>query len=89
MKAARNFPTTISNSRTGEVSNSSNVPIFCSSARRRIVIAGDMKIMKNTAPARKPRTDASEKASDTEATKKNPVIARNAADTTYAIGDAK
>ena len=48
-----------------------------------------MKIMKKTAPARKPRIDASENASDTEATKKKPVMARNAAETTYAIGDAK
>jgi hypothetical protein len=48
-----------------------------------------MKIMKNTAPARKPRMEASEKASETDATKKKPVMARNAAETTYAIGEAK
>ena len=34
-------------------------------------------------------TLASANGSETEATKKNPVIARNAAATTYAIGDAK
>ena len=45
--------------------------------------------MKNTAPAKNPRIEASEKASETDATKKNPVIAKNAAETTYAIGDAK
>ena len=87
--AARNFPVTISNSLTGDVSKSSRVPIFCSSARSRIVIAGDMNIMKNMAPARNPRIVASENASDTDATKKNPVMARKAADTTYAIGEAK
>ena len=45
-------------------------------------MAGDRKIMKKTAPARNPRIVASENASDTDATKKNPVIARNAAATT-------
>ena len=84
-----NLPATISYSLTGEVSSNSSVPIFCSSANNLIVIAGDRKIMKKTAPARKPRMVASENASETEATKKNPVIARNAAATTYAIGDAK
>ena len=83
------MPVTISNSRTGEVRRSSRVPIFCSSAKRRMVMAGDMKIMKKMAPARKPRMVASEKASETDATKKKPVIARNAAETTYAMGEAK
>ena len=84
-----NFPATISYSLTGEVRSSSSVPIFCSSASSLIVIAGDKKIMKKTAPARNPRMVASENASETEATKKKPVIARNAAATTYAMGDAK
>ena len=53
-----------------------------------MVSAGDMKIMKKTAPARKPRIEASANASDTDATKKNPVMARNAAATTNAIGEA-
>ena len=87
--AAMNLPKTISNSRKGDVSNNSRVPSFCSSAIRRMVRAGDMKIMKKIAPAKYPRMLASANASDTDATKKNPVMAKNAADTTYAIGDEK
>ena len=43
---------------------------------------------KNTAPAKNPLILASAKASDTEATKKNPVTAKKEAATIYAIGDA-
>ena len=49
--------------------------------------AGDRNIIKNTAPARKPLILASEKASDTDATKKKPVIVKKEAATIYAIGD--
>ena len=80
--AAKNFPKTTSNSYTGEVKRSSNVPNFCSSASSRIVIAGAISIKKNTAPARKPLIVASANAFDTEATKKNPVTATNAVATT-------
>ena len=38
--AARNLPSTTSQSRTGEVSSSSMVPIFCSSASSRMVSTG-------------------------------------------------
>lgn len=80
-REAKNFPTTTSTSFTGEVKSSSNVPSFCSSAISLIVIAGDIKIIKNVAPAKYPLMVASENASDTEATKKNPVIAKYEADT--------
>ena len=87
--AAKYLPITTSNSFTGEVSKSSKVPNFCSSANNLIVKPGAIKIRKNTAPARNPLIDASANAFDTDATKKKPVTATNAAATTYAIGDAK
>ena len=87
VKAAKNFPKTISKSFKGDVINNSIVPSFCSSAINLIVSAGDRNIIKNTAPARKPLILASEKASDTDATKKKPVIVKKEAATIYAIGD--
>ena len=51
-KEAKNLPITTSASFTGEVSSNSRVPNFCSSAINLIVIAGDIKIIKNVAPAR-------------------------------------
>ena len=86
-KAAKNFPKTISKSFKGDVINNSIVPSFCSSAINLIVSAGDRNIIKNTAPARKPLILASEKASETDATKKKPVIVKKEAATIYAIGD--
>ena len=85
-KAAKNFPKTISKSFKGYVINNSIVPSFCSSAINLIVSAGDRNIIKNTAPARKPLILASEKASDTDATKKKPVIVKKEAATKNAIG---
>ena len=76
MKAAKNFPITTSASFIGEVKSNSRVPNFCSSAINLIVIAGDMKIIKKVAPARYPLILASENASETDATKKKPVIAK-------------
>tara|TARA_B100000959_G_C14424511_1_gene395875 strand:- start:232 stop:396 length:165 start_codon:yes stop_codon:yes gene_type:complete len=52
-----------------------------------MVRAGDKKIKKKTAPAKNPLMLASEKASDTEAMKKNPVTVKKDAATIYAIGD--
>jgi hypothetical protein len=52
-----------------------------------MVSAGDKKIRKKTAPAKKPLILASENASDTEAMKKNPVTVKNEAATIYAMGD--
>ena len=80
-KAAKNFPNTISKSFKGEVISNSMVPNFCSSAINLIVRAGERKIIKKTAPARNPLILASENASETEATKKNPVIVKNEAAT--------
>ena len=65
----------------GDVRRSSNVPNFCSSAISLIVIAGDMKIIKKVAPAKYPLIVASANASETDATKKNPVIAKYDAET--------
>ena len=79
--AAKNFPNTISKSLNGEVINNSIVPNFCSSAINLMVRAGERKIIKKIAPARNPLILASEKASETEATKKNPVIVKNEAPT--------
>ena len=80
-KAAMNFPTTISVSFKGDVKRSSNVPNFCSSDNNLMVIAGERKIRKNTAPAKNPLILASANASDTDATKKNPVTAKKEAAT--------
>jgi hypothetical protein len=41
---ARNFPSTTSQSRTGMVMSISSVPLPFSSARRRMVMAGMMKV---------------------------------------------
>ena len=81
-KAAMNLPKTTSYSFTGEVNSSSNVPSFCSSARSLIVKAGAIRMRKNTAPAKNPLIEASAKAFDIDATKKNPVTAIKAAATT-------
>ena len=56
--AARNLPTTTSQSRTGMVMSSSSVPDAFSSARSRIVMAGIMNMNRSGMMLKKPRMSA-------------------------------
>ena len=56
--AARNLPTTTSQSRTGMVMSSSSVPDAFSSASRRIVIAGARNMNSSGMLPKKPRMSA-------------------------------
>ena len=99
--AAMNLPATTSKSRTGEVSSSSSVPSFDSSASNRMVITGPSSSRTKapvTVPVVMPPEAWPEKNSRREASRKGPlrlsmnsrpVKKRNAAMITYAMGDAK
>jgi hypothetical protein len=57
-RAARNLPTTTSQSRTGIVESSSSVPLDFSSASRRIVMAGTTNMNMNGMKANSSRRSA-------------------------------
>ena len=57
-RAARNLPSTTSCSATGSVINPSKVPLFRSSAMRRMVMAGTNSMNNSGHSAKKPRIDA-------------------------------
>ena len=85
-RLARYLPTTTSQSRTGEVSSSSMVPNFCSSAKRRMVRVGASKINMIVAPWKKLLIDACGKGLLKSRTKKKLAKARNIMATIYAVG---
>ena len=72
---------TTSQSLTGEVSNSSMVPSFCSSAIKRMVRVGARSNSMMVAPSKKLLREASGKALFRSREKKNPDSARNIAPT--------
>ena len=77
-RLARYLPITTSQSYTGAVRSSSIVPIFCSSASRRMVSrGGNHHIMKKTTGSSIPLMVASAKGRSMLFTKKKPVRARN------------
>ena len=70
------LPAMISQSRTGEVNNSSMVPSLLSSASRRMVSAGANRMNMTMAPSKKGTNVASGNGSPRSWVKKNPVNAR-------------
>ena len=90
IKLARNFATTISQSLIGEVSKSSKVPSFCSSANNRMVNKGGIRgIKKYVAFENNARAEASANAPSILVTKNTPVNVKKTPAIIYAIGEEK
>ena len=86
IRLATYLPMMISQSRTGEVSSSSMVPSFASSAIMRMVSVGASRMKMTTVHWKNGLRVASGNGSPKSRVKKNPVSARKISPTMYAVG---